>query len=766
MLDKLQHNDLVITGNKKEILDYLDIENKLLNIKIITKQEFIDSYFGRVDTRALYYLIKKYNYKFDIAKMYLDNYLFNEDLAKELEENNLIIRTPLFKNNISRIVIFDVDIEPFLMKEIEKYNHIILKSESKNKTPKLYQFDTLEQEVDYVATRVVELIKGVDINKIFVVCNDKSYLNQIKRIFNLYNIPINLGIKKNIYGTMSVKKFLKYLKSTNNISLSLEKLHQDEIYNSIVDICNKYQFTDLDNHIIYAIEEELKQATIPYKMLKDAVNIIDFEQMSDNDAYYFIMSFNEGIVPVTIKDEDYLSDEKKQSIGLFTSYDLNKLEKERVINKITSFDNVIITYKNTYKAQEYYPSSLIEELNLSVEKEINENYGYSNKSNKLKLASMLDDFIKFNTTHKDLSLLFYNYKTLDYLKYDNKFKSIDKDKFRNYINNKITLSYSSLDNFYHCSFRFFLSNILKLDKYEETFMIYVGTLFHDILSQAFIDGFDFEKSFNEYIKEKEFSAKEEFFITRLKNRLANVIDIIKKQNEKTELTQELYEQKVTIAKHDEIDVNFVGIIDKVKYSEFDNKKNVAVIDYKTGNPHIELNNLEYGLSMQLPIYLYLLKYLFTEDINVAGFYLQKVVHDEIPFQLGKDYNAEVNKLYRLEGYSNDNIEILERFDSEYENSQTIKGMKMSSKGFYSYAKVLNDKQIDAMASLIDQKIDDAIKMIKNAEFNINPKVIDNVNIGCEYCKFKDICFKKEEDLVNLKSRDYEEFLGVRETTES
>lgn len=766
MFDKLQQNDIVITNNKKTILDYLDNTNKLLNIKIMSKQEFINNYFGYTNKKALYYLINKYNYKYDIAKMYLDNFLYDEMLYKELEENNLIIRTPLFKNRISRIVIINVDIEPSLMTEIQKYNYLILKNKTQNTFPKVKELQTLEEEIEYVANYIRELLKTVSINKLFLVCEDQSYLNTLKRIFKLYNIPLNTKESKNIYGTYSVKKFLEVLKETNDLNTALNSLKKDEIYNAIVDICNNYQFKTFDKTILYMIEEELKQATIVYKQMKEAVNIIGINQMSNEEDYYFILSFNEGIIPKIYKDEDYLSDEQKKNLGLFTSIDKNKLEKDKVINKITNFKNIIITYKLKSQAQDYYPSSLIEEFNLEVIRENNKKYIYSNEYNQLKLASMLDKFIKYNTIDDNLGLLMYNYKELPYLTYDNQYKNIDITSFRNYIDNKITLSYSSLDNFYHCSFKFFLTNILKLNKYEETFMTYIGTLFHDILSLAFKDDFDFEETFNQYIKEKEFTPKEEFFISRLKNKLIEIIDIIKEQNKNSDLTNELYERKVTIHKHDEIDVNFVGIIDKVKYKEFNNKKYVAVIDYKTGMPHIDLNNLNYGLSMQLPIYLYLLNSLFDEEINVAGFYLQKIVPEKLTFQKSKDYDSEVNKLFRLEGFSNDNEEILEKFDKNYNDSKFIKGMKKTSKGTYShYANILSNTQLNNMINIIDNKIDEAIKKIKNAEFDINPKVIDKKNIGCDFCKFKDICFKKEEDLLMLKSVNYEEFLGKREIIE-
>ena len=49
---------------------------KLVNVKIMTPKEFKDAYFGTYDERAMYYLVSKYGYKYDVAKAYLDNFLF------------------------------------------------------------------------------------------------------------------------------------------------------------------------------------------------------------------------------------------------------------------------------------------------------------------------------------------------------------------------------------------------------------------------------------------------------------------------------------------------------------------------------------------------------------------------------------------------------------------------------------------------------------------------------------------------------------------
>ena len=87
-------------------------------------------------------------------------------------------------------------------------------------------------------------------------------------------------------------------------------------------------------------------------------------------------------------------------------------------------------------------------------------------------------------------------------------------------------------------------------------------------------------------------------------------------------------------------------------------------------------------------------------------------------------------------------------------------MRTKSDGeFYSYAKTLNETEINNLINLVDKKIEEGSTNILDANFKINPKKINGINIGCEFCKFKDICFKKEKDMVNLTEQDYKEFLG-------
>ena len=105
--------------------------------------------------------------------------------------------------------------------------------------------------------------------------------------------------------------------------------------------------------------------------------------------------------------------------------------------------------------------------------------------------------------------------------------------------------------------------------------------------------------------------------------------------------------------------------------------------------------------------------------------------------------------------------MLEKFDLNYANSNVLKGVKLKNDGsFYAYSKVLNNDQIDNLIDLTEKNIDSSIDRILKGNFDINPKKIgfDN-DLGCKYCKFKDICFKTNNDYVIYEEKEDISFLG-------
>ena len=65
---------------KKELLLELTNKKLLIDIKFFSLKEFINNLTFTYDEKAIYYLMKNYNYKYDNAKTILDNlYYINEE---------------------------------------------------------------------------------------------------------------------------------------------------------------------------------------------------------------------------------------------------------------------------------------------------------------------------------------------------------------------------------------------------------------------------------------------------------------------------------------------------------------------------------------------------------------------------------------------------------------------------------------------------------------------------------------------------------------
>ena len=86
-------------------------------------------------------------------------------------------------------------------------------------------------------------------------------------------------------------------------------------------------------------------------------------------------------------------------------------------------------------------------------------------------------------------------------------------------------------------------------------------------------------------------------------------------------------------------------------------------------------------------------------------------------------------------------------------------MKITSNGFSKDTKLVTKDQINSLIKLTEKHIDDAFNNILDAKFDINPKRIDDTLVSCQYCKYRDVCFRKEENITDLEKQENLDFLG-------
>ena len=769
----IKDNSLIICPNqtKTKILKELSQTKKLVNIKFMTKEEYKKIYYFSYDDKSLAYLIKKYNYNIDVARVYINNLYaidenktykspklnFLKDLKKELIREGLLIYNNTYKEYLkTKNIIVKNEYN------LEKYEEEMLgiKEEhvpEKTITAPVVECNTLEEEVNQVCLEIINLLKkGADINKIYLTNVSTDYLYTIKSLFSFYHIPININFNYSIYSTKVVKDYL------NTKELDLENKDKKSINKKLINILSDLSFLD-ENSKEYKIllTDKLKKTFTSPVNLKNAITMKDlYKESFNDDEYVFVLGFNQDELPKMEKDISYITDKEKDEVSLYKTDYLNKRNKNNLVYILSNIKNLYLSYKLTSPFKSYYKSSLITDLSLNIVKPKLDSYNSSNIYNELRLASYLDLYHLYGEKNKDLSKLYTHYQ-IPYKTYSNVFTGINNDEYLTNLPYPLKLSYTSLNAYSECKFKYYIRHVLKLEPYTDTFQTYIGSMYHYILSVYKKTNFNFEEEYQKYLEKRNLSLKEKLLLIRIKKDLLKLIDILNKQDLITGYNDAYYEKKIDIDLKKKVSVIFTGSIDKIMYYQNIEDTYFSIIDYKTGSIDTHIEPMKYGLHMQLPVYLYLIHYSKAIKSPIfTGIYYQNILFNYPTWS--KDIEKVKKDQYLLQGYSTDDISILSRFDSTYEKSEYIKSMSYNEeKGFGTYAtkKVLSNDTLYDLLDYTKNYISKETDNILSADFTINPKVYSNVNISCAFCSFKDICYMREKDLVYLEKQNDLSFLG-------
>ena len=761
-------NKIIICPNQEKIkiLEELSTKKELLNIKFMTKEEFINNYYFSYDDNTIYYLMSKYNLHIDIAKLYLkylyvieDNkkyqnkkLVFLQDIKKDLINNNLLSFNKAFKNSIKN---YDIEIKNYY--NLEKYEEELFNSINNYSLTKvskdIYEFNTIEEETNFVALKIIELLKqNIDINKIYICNLSNDYYYIIEKIFSYYNIPINIDKKNTIYSTKVVKDYLE----TNE--LDLEDNTKSSINKKIINVLKDLNNLDTNSKEYETILiDKLKNTYLNNTKLSNAINIKDlYKEEFNNDEYIFILGFNNDFLNLK-NDTDYITDNEKDEVNLYKTNYLNKRSKNTLSYLLSNIKNLTISYSYNSPFKTYYKSSLIEDYDLKVINNDIDNYNYSNIYNKLRLGEYLDNYYIYGEKNNSINILNNTYK-IPYRDYSNNFTGINNNTYLKNLPYPLNLSYTSLNTYNECHFKYYIRYVLRLEPYEDKFSTFIGSMYHEILTLYKDNNFDFEEVYKKYIEERDLSLKEKLLLIKIKEDLILLIEKLKEQQKLTNYNEELYEKKLTVPLDKEVAVNIIGYIDKIMYYKEIEDMYFSIIDYKTGTIDTHIEPMKYGLHMQLPVYLYLIHYskAFTSPI-FTGIYYQNILFNYPKYSNTLEKDEETK--YYLQGYSTSNIDILSRFDKTYEDSKLIKSMKYKDDKFGAYSKVIDDEEIIDLVKYTKNIINDNVDDIIKGEFTINPKIYNNKNISCEYCNFKDVCYKKDDDNIYLDKVEDLSFIG-------
>ena len=764
---------LIICPNdfKMNYLASICQNSELIPIKFMTKEEFFQNYFFSYDDSTLFYLMNKYHYHIDVCKTYL-NHLFVIDLNQEYQNEKLQFLQKLKRELIQeKLLIFNPFFQDFLKdKEIivehyydldfyeEKILHTKIDYPLTSIEKNVYEFYTQEEEINYVCIEIRKLLdQGVPLHKIFIcnVSSESYYL--IHKMFSYYHIPINLDPKESIYGTKMVQNYL------NGEEFSFESSSDPVIEKQLISVLGDLVFLD-SNSPLYSIllKDKLKHTYFPFPKQKNAVQIGNlYERDFQDDEYVFVIGMNQDVFPKMEKDIQFITDAMKKELDMYDVNYLNRRLKNTTSYLLSKIKNLRMSYSLSSPFASFYRSSFIDECGISIIREYQDTYEYSDLYNKIRLGEKLDTFYLYGTKEEALDTLSAHYD-IPYHTYQNDFTGISHDTYLTHLPYPLKLSYTSLNTYNECKFKYYVKYVLKLDSFLDTFQTFVGSLYHKILSLYKQKNFHFEEEYQKYLENRELSLKEKLLLIRIKKDLLELLDVLKKQELITGYDDAYYEVKMEVDLEKDVSTKFIGYIDKILYYKNIEDTYFSIIDYKTGTIDTHIEPMKYGLHMQLPVYLYLIHYSkYIDNPIFTGIYYQNIL---FPYpKWDENVEKSIRERYYLQGYSTDKVEVLERFDSTYQNSEYIKSMKYSDeKGFSSHTKLISDDTLYEMLKYTKKFISKKADEILDGDFSINPKIYDGHNVSCEFCSFKDLCFMREKDCVYYDKVNDLSFLGGEE----
>ncbi|MDD3341151.1 MAG: PD-(D/E)XK nuclease family protein [Bacilli bacterium] len=782
---------------EKECLKKANQEGFLIRSTFVSLESLPSKLFYCYHDLTLYELHKSFEMPYSLIQTILPYLYHIEDkkynnekldqmvaMKQHLQNKGYLIQNPLFKTFIKNKQIifysceFANDTERKALEKLKKeFSVIEVKQDTKEFPPiNITGMQTMEEEVVMVAEKVTELLEnGMSIDEICMHVSSPAYDPYLHRIFGAFGIPYRRIQKNPLLSYDMTRYFLDLLKTEEKVegivamlreTYNLEGEVQGEIYQTIVSLLNKYSEITNREDLFSMIKYEVSKITVPAPMYENVLAEVDITKEEIQTKTVFLLGFMTNLFPKNHKDDRYLSDVEASYLQISSSISKNKKEKEKISQKMSHISHLEISYSKSSHKDIYTVSSFIEDLKEQTKVNLlSYKYQYSNQNyNRYLLCKNLDIYTKYGQETEELKYLYLNTSS-SYKLYKPSYTPILSSDLHQYLKDFLTLSYSSLETFYQCSFRYYIQYILKIkEDIKESASIRFGNLVHKILCRTFGEEKPYEtiveEELKQFIAEKEHTIRDLFYLQKYKKEVLRLIEILYKQKESTEFKETYLEECFTFTYQEKIEVKLTGYIDKVLTFKDEENTYVIVIDYKTGTIHPNFNPIIYGLNMQLLVYLYLLK---KNDKNTvfAGAYWQNVMKEILPSTEGKTYDALLEDAYRLDGYTTTDSKILSKIDQNIENS-FIKGMKLKKDGtFYAYAKVLAEEEIEQLLDIVDENIVSAIKQIENAEFTINPKKIGftSADTSCNYCPYRDICYRENSDIVTLKEYKNLEFIG-------
>lgn len=783
-----QEEDIIIVSNKyiKPIL-IQKFSNQMRKITFKSFDEVKDDIYTTIDYQMLFHNMKE-DTNLEVLRIKLANSYFiqqdsNEPFLHELylyhQNNHLILDENHLSYYKSKKVYFvnyygDDDLINQMLPFLKHYERCFT-TNSIDKELTIFHFENYDDEILEVVNHIAILLnKKVDPAKIVIHKVNKDYLNKLEEYLMIYKIEYIVEGEGSFFDVDIVKNFFHDLK--NYEAMRLNKVLKDylidkkdnKIFSKIGKVLEPLIMLDLTiNSITLDLIKDVFIHTIYQEEVTNAIKIENvLNHIYDDDTHIFIMNFSHGEIAHIYKDDTYLNDKIRKNLKLLTSFDRTQIEEKKILDCIHSYESIHLSYSTYCSSKIYMPSNLIKELA------------------KKRIVNICDASIHiYHIVNEDMAKMrffkayalyrLYQKKTFDYLYGYTYFCADLTKRYQSDFNATLDylalptlfmeLSYTKLNDYFSCPFRFYLKYILNIEeKMEDNNSTFVGRMYHFVLEKVvakrYIDRRTKEEVLEnisvyicDFVKNQTYEIKDKlkFYLNKFSEELKLIVEIIMDFMDHSSFEVLGLEQKLEKQLDDYTVV--VGLIDKIlKYQEY-----YLVIDYKTNPVHPNWYALDVGLDLQLPLYLYLIK---ANDPNakIAGSYLQSVFRTSLLKYEDKPLSKVMLEQLKYVGYTLQDRDVILAIDTNALNgSGSLPKQIVSNKGFYKnfLKKSFTQTQFDAIILYVEKLIFEANKKIRKGLFPILPLTDEKNESVCRYCRLKDLCYRNETMKKVYKKHD-------------
>lgn len=783
-----QEEDIIIVSNKyiKPIL-IQKFSNQMRKITFKSFDEVKDDIYTTIDYQMLFHNMKE-DTNLEVLRIKLANSYFiqqdsNEPFLHELylyhQNNHLILDENHLSYYKSKKVYFvnyygDDDLINQMLPFLKHYERCFT-TNSIDKELTIFHFENYDDEILEVVNHIAILLnKKVDPAKIVIHKVNKDYLNKLEEYLMIYKIDYIVEGEDSFFDVDIVKNFFHDLK--NYEAMRLNKVLKDylidkkdnKIFSKIGKVLEPLIMLDLTiNSITLDLIKDVFIHTIYQEEVTNAIKIENvLNHIYDDDTHIFIMNFSHGEIAHIYKDDTYLNDKIRKNLKLLTSFDKTQIEEKKILDCIHSYESIHLSYSTYCSSKIYMPSNLIKKLA------------------KKRIVNICDASIHiYHIVNEDMAKMrffkayalyrLYQKKTFDYLYGYTYFCDDLTKRYQSDFNATLDylalptlfmeLSYTKLNDYFSCPFRFYLKYILNIEeKMEDNNSTFVGRMYHFVLEKVvakrYIDRRTKEEVLEnisvyicDFVKNQTYEIKDKlkFYLNKFSEELKLIVEIIMDFMDHSSFEVLGLEQKLEKQLDDYTVV--VGLIDKIlKYQEY-----YLVIDYKTNPVHPNWYALDVGLDLQLPLYLYLIK---ANDPNakIAGSYLQSVFRTSLLKYEDKPLSKVMLEQLKYVGYTLQDRDVILAIDINALNgSGSLPKQIVSNKGFYKnfLKKSFTQTQFDAIILYVEKLIFEANKKIRKGLFPILPLTDEKNESVCRYCRLKDLCYRNETMKKVYKKHD-------------